>query len=93
MTQPKGALPDNAAILVPDGSFDDVARAIFDVLGPSPTLKVLIDEQVRAAALLQWARRQHGPQAARDEWTALVELIAGLATQSGSCPPPAEGCS
>ena len=93
MTKPTGALPDNAAITVPEGSFDDVAGAIYDVLGPSPTLKTLIDEQVRAAALLHWARRQHGPQAARDEWTALVELIVGLATLSGFCPPPAEDCS
>lgn len=93
MTQPNGALPDNAAISVPNGSFDDVAEAIFEVLRPSQTLKILMVEQIRAAALLQWARRQHGPSTARDEWTGLIELIVGLATLSGSSPPPAEGCS
>ena len=93
MTQPKGALPDNAAIGAPAGSFDDVAGAIFDVLGPSPRLKRLMVEQVRAAALLQWARRQHEPSTTRDDWAALVELIIDLATLSGSCPPPAGDCS
>ena len=93
MTQPNGALPTNAAIEVPGGSFADVAGAIFDALGPSPALRILMVEQVRAAALLLWARRKHGPQTARDEWTVLVELILGVATLSGSCPPPAEDCS
>lgn len=93
MPPQNGALPDNTAIPLPGGSFGDLAGAIFDVLGSEPPRQTMMEDQVRATALLHWARRRHEPSQPRDEWIAVVELIIALAALSGCCPPPAEGCS